>query len=667
MKRKDLDKMLNLIDDELLEEAKPSKKPKATKKPKSYFIQLAVCVACFLLVLNVSILTPILIARNFDNNGNSTEQGTIINNSFSNIIFNSQGGQKTEVVLSSPVSLIPDKYNSLKSLLKNKFPGLNEDAVEDNIKEEIDSSDKDESLEDATEKYEETTDLQVGGVVEGDLLKRSSKYLYYLDGQTLRIYSIKGNNSKLVSLYNMSKIYNLISDSTKIRGEKEITDDELYEEVLDKEEYDKRDIKEMFLANDLKTVTIVSQGYFEFDDGRNHYIRELPYVSLISLNIEDVNDIYVNNISILYGRYESARVVDGEIIVFTKYTPKRESAIVPQYSDGLGFKLFDHDKIYYNEETRTNKYLLAYRMNESTLIMNDVGAYLDYGDIIYVSKDNIYLTHEYYQRGENEHKTVTEILRIDYSNGKFEKKGVLKVDGYLKDRFSLDEYDGVLRVVTTDNTRDVKTLDDFGTSANLYCALVDTMEIKASVIRFAPSGEIVRSVRFKDYNAYVCTSIQTTDPVFFFDLGNLDNIYYKDTGTIPGFSNTLVDFGKDLLGIGVDSDWNLKIEVYRETDTGVERVCHYLVNGTCSDEYKAYFIDRKNGLIGLGIYDYNSQWPNRYVLLKYTGDGFMAVIDKEMNGDMDLMRATLVDGWFYIISDSDFVVREIPYSIAKRY
>ena len=43
--------------------------------------------------------------------------------------------------------------------------------------------------------YEEITDNQVEGITEADRIKRSDKYIYYLDGSTLRVFSIAGLDS----------------------------------------------------------------------------------------------------------------------------------------------------------------------------------------------------------------------------------------------------------------------------------------------------------------------------------------------------------------------------------------------------------------------------------------------------------------------------------------
>ena len=112
----------------------------------------------------------------------------------------------------------------------------------------------------------------------------------------------------------------------------------------------------------------------------------------------------------------------------------------------------------------------------------------------------------------------------------------------------MDEKDGILRVVTTVEYGSYSDAYGHGwfvpayTSASLYCVSLEDFETVASVEKFAPEGEQVQSVRFDGDYAYVCTSVNFSDPVFFFDLSDLSNITYTDTGEIEGFSSSLVDF-----------------------------------------------------------------------------------------------------------------------------
>ena len=52
--------------------------------------------------------------------------------------------------------------------------------------------------EGSSDEYHEITDNQVEGIIEADRIKRSDKYIYYLDHEVLRVYSIDKENTKEV-------------------------------------------------------------------------------------------------------------------------------------------------------------------------------------------------------------------------------------------------------------------------------------------------------------------------------------------------------------------------------------------------------------------------------------------------------------------------------------
>lgn len=698
MNKKDLENMLGMVDDKYLKEANPTKKSFFVLFNKSLFMKIATVAACFVLVLN-AVLFPALIGAIGGLKGELNNKDAQINNILDRLEkeentphtqqiyelnLGQMGGTPSKITLSTPQTKIPNEYKDIVELLATSFekPDQFEDFVGemDQIQDAIDKSEgsldgwlekedsewlpggatSDKEDQNATDgetsngEYEETTDLQTNGVIEADIIKRTSKYIYHLNGDVLNIYSIDGLNSKCVGSASLGKIITLIDEKITISGQLSGSGDYL-EDVLQP----KADAYEMYLSKDGSVVTVVVSDHFSM------YQYETPYVALISVNVKDPKDIFVTNVATLYGQYESSRVIDDEIFVFTKHNAKKEPLAIPQYSDGDGFRYFDIDNIY-TEGADTSTYFLTYRLNGTTLKMNDASAFLSFGEEVYVSETSIYVTKSFREKREGENKRVTEILRISYENGKFEKIGTIVVDGYIKDRYSLSEYDGYLRVVTTDTTCiyfEKPNYTMYPTSASLFIIDAFSMRLVNSNICFAPKNETVRSVKFKDQYAYVCTSIQTKDPVFFFDLSDISGeLEPKQTEEIPGFSTSLIDFGEDLLGVGVDANWNFKLEAYRETETGVESVDYYIVNGSYSTEYKAYYINRELGLFGLGVYDRNSTWPNRYLLLHYNGNGFVKVLNEEMHGNYDLMRAVWVNDYFYILSNEDFVVKYAPKS-----
>ena len=236
------------------------------------------------------------------------------------------------------------------------------------------------------------------------------------------------------------------------------------------------------------------------------------------------------------------------------------------------------------------------------------------------------------------------------------------LEGSVKNQYAMDEFDGVLRVVTSTSEQTyteyqgngMVSVDDWRTNrnVNLYCVSMEDFSIIAGVRGFAPQGETAESVRFDGYMASVCTAevVVLTDPVYFFDLSKLLEISYKDTGTIEGYSSSLVNFGEGyLLGIGFNENRCLKIEIYEEAAEGVESVCSYELDATFSQEYKAYLIDRENWIIGLGIWPYSG--GSQYLLLQFDGYELRDIGTTELQGSPDTMRAAIVEDWIYLFGD----------------
>ena len=156
-------------------------------------------------------------------------------------------------------------------------------------------------------------------------------------------------------------------------------------------------------------------------------------------------------------------------------------------------------------------------------------------------------------------------------------------------------------------------------------------------------------------------TVTLIDPVYFFDLSDPARIVRKDTGTIPGFSHSLVQLPDgNLLGLGVgETGSTFKAEVYAESAAGVTSVCTWIRSGTrFSQNYKAYLIDREAGLFGVPLYE-------TYVLLHYDGHSLTSVLEADIpspspiSPDSDFVRAFLADGWLYILSGDSLIVRAV--------
>lgn len=489
--------------------------------------------------------------------------------------------------------------------------------------------------------YEEITDNQVQGVIEADRIKRSSTHIFYLDQKVLKAYAINGNESDLVGLYVFENTEGYFAEW------------------------------EFYLSDDCKTVTVmIPYSVGRYDTG----------INIVSLDVTDPANITEKKTVTVTGNYLSSRLTNGTLLLLTRFSVRtnpdfdKEEQFLPQIDCGEGCESIAPEDIYMPDNVSNAMYTVVIKLDEDTLEVQGSNAFLSYSQEAYVSADNVYITRQYRdsktENGIVTNQSVTEITRVEYSGDTLINRGAVTVEGYIKDQYSLDEKDGILRVITTtdigryresyngDNVS-AELLQDAGTSASLYCIDITNWQTVAKVERFAPQGEIVRSVRFDGDHAYVCTAVQLTDPVFFFDLSDLSDITYKDTGTITGFSTSLINFGDGyLMGIGIGDSWNtLKIEIYVEGESGVESYCSYeLENADYSTDYKSYYIDRKNGLVGIGV---RADLESRYLLLRFDGYELKEVINTPLSGENDQKRAVYIDGYFYMFGTNDFQVAKI--------
>ena len=646
MKKKNWYRGLSLADDKYITEAHPDNVIKS-KNHRALISFVAACACLALIIGNLWLFVP------FNNTPPDVSQYS--NSEYYGLI------QKLNALTFEP----PKYKNNAEKLwagLKNISLNLGEWVKDEAAGEApMPESDPNEGFLGGEDSYQEITDNQVQGIIEADRIKRSNTHIYYLDEDVLRIYSIDKENTAEIGNYT------------------------IYEEG--KGPY--MDQWEFYLSSDCKTVTVVTQ-YYSKGEGISR-----RYVNLISLDVSDPTNIVKKDEFNITGEYMSSRMVDGSILLLTEFVINKreldfndETTFLPQIDEGNGSYSIPAGGIVSPDNLSNTRYTVVMKLDENTLDLKGTAAYLSYSEDVYVSEDHVFLTHVFADKKENEDGTITrnsmtEISCLTYGGDTFERKGNVTVRGYVKDQWSMDEYQGILRVFTTTNATTIQEqYYDNGivssnilqtatgqSNASLYCVNLSTFEIVASVIDFAPPREEIQSVRFDKETAYVCTSIELSDPVFFFDLSDLNNITYKDTGTIEGFSTSLINIGNGyLLGIGRGDTWRgFKVEIYEETEDGVRSVCAYeLDNAEYSTEYKSYYVDRENQLLGIGVIDYSyyntNNYPDetrRYIVLYFDGYELLELVNVPLFGDPANMRGVYIDGYMYMFGFNNFKVEKI--------
>ena len=540
-----------------------------------------------------------------------------------------------------------------------------------------DASTSEENNGSSDNKYEETTNNQVDGVTEGDLLKRSTAHAFYLkNGYSqnaepcllLQVYRLEGSDTELVTEY-----YVRPKDNTSFS------------------QYNSYIQAEMFLSDDATRLTVLSTCLSS---------EKIVYTTVISLDVSNVNEIAEVNRVYVSGAYLSGRKVDGKLLVVTNFNVghygyygygsvdyDKKETYVPQCGGDLGDSFIPVNDIFVPDKCNQIDYTVLATLDETTLNVDDSYAVFSYSDDVYVSQDYIAVMRNgyYYYGGQfdygNEidpssiksplYVSVCEIVALSYKEG-FSKKGEIGLDGFIKDRYGMDEKDGILRVFTTVNqSRRINGYASASTiNVSLYCVDLNSMQIVASKERFAPSGDEVKSARFDGDVAYVCTARRNTDPVFRFDLSDLDNIAYVDTGEIEGFSNNLIKFNDMLLGIGQgENSGVLKVELYEQSndenaENGIVSVAKYERNCSYSFEYKAHFVNAEHNLIGLHVYDYEDGLitgdpnvnRNKYLLLRFDSqtNTLEQIYLGEFDSHRDYDRAFYADNGVYVFGTNAF-------------
>ena len=314
----------------------------------------------------------------------------------------------------------------------------------------------------------------------------------------------------------------------------------------------------------------------------------------------------------------------------------------------------------------------------------DSKALAGYTGNLYSSAENIYTTIGW---------TDTEITRISTAGGIITPAASGKVEGYLKDQFSMSEYNGYFRIATTiekwENINNETGIDGVFTeqAPDVYrdnCVYVLDMELnQVGKVDGFGEDETIKSVNFSGDMGYVVTYEQT-DPLFAIDLSNPAEPFITDEFKILGYSTYMQKWTDGLLlGFGVDADEEgiengVKLTMFDNSDPyDLKAVGTYAVNSLNREEYyiysnavwerKALLIAPEKNLIGVPVSQENWYYDNynctsKYMFFSYENGEFIPLgeISNEMSDyneyEMFMFdRAVYIDDYVYAICDGKMV------------
>ncbi len=423
-----------------------------------------------------------------------------------------------------------------------------------------------------------TTNNQVEGVDEADIVQTDGEYIYQV------------NKNRVI----VARAYP--ADKMTVVAVVRFSDDSSF-------------IPSELLLGEHKLIVIGSTAakadYMPLSTGTAPDIYDPGYSAKRTMTkafVLDISDKKTNNINIIReveveGSYLSSRKIGPYLYLVANkpinYYDIRNSNPKPLYRDsklnGGSYREIGYDGIHYFPEFVGANYMTIAGFNvEDVNSKVFISSYLGTGNNMYVSEKNIYIARTNYYSTPiilsdkaslavpimpstyNNQNTLVYKFAMENGNVTFSGKG--EVPGNIINQFSMDENNGYFRIATT--VGNVLGTGENISRNNLYI-MDQAFKITGKIEDIAP-GEKIYSVRFLGDRGYMVT-FKKVDPLFIFDLKDPAKPVILGKLKIPGFSdylypydeNHIIGFGKDAVESSYgDFAWyqGMKIALFDITD-----------------------------------------------------------------------------------------------------
>lgn len=437
-----------------------------------------------------------------------------------------------------------------------------------------------------------TTNLQEAGVDGADTVKTDGSYLYALTGE--KIYIVKAQAGKLTLTAAIER------------------------------KNDQERFMELYLCGN--RLVVIKDIYEEAEPEDDGVIYDCAYLGgqtteVELYNIENKQTPALAESFSQDGNYLNSRMVEDCLyLLTTKYVSgdirqEQPETYIPELGKNgkNGIMPVGDIYVYPGEDGGADNYVVMAGIDVAKGERVSSKAILGYQMDVYCAQENLYLSTPDWSRSRVKFQSGTKLMRFALKEGALSLEAEGRVPGLLNNQFSMSEKGNTLRLVTTVEgdhfiREDDKysTGEEIATRSNSLYVLNLELQIQGAVERLAP-GEQIYSARFIGDMAYFVT-FRNVDPLFAVDLSKPDSPRVLSALKIPGFSEYLHPYGKDLLlGIGRDAD-------EKTGETGVVKLSMFNIkNGgnvleqdkkltkewysQALDNHKAVLVDEKKGLV----------------------------------------------------------------------
>jgi len=331
--------------------------------------------------------------------------------------------------------------------------------------------------------------------------------------------------------------------------------------------------------------------------------------------------------------------------------------VIAQFIKTHGAGIFPQDLVQRIKEIERYDISAYSRNYEIEQLLSNYFARLDQNERLRVENE---LKNKLIRFVQQKHASLekTGIVRVGLNDmvKKFSVDAVSQVPGSLLNQFSLDEYEGNLRVATTINEQNIYLGNMSGaiqtqSSNGVYILSAKTLDSKGSVTDLGIT-ERIYAIRFLGERAFLVTFRQT-DPFYTLDLSNPRSPRMAGELKIPGFSSYLHPLYENIiLGVGTEAG-QVKVSLFDVTDSANPReIDKYLLSDNWSEvstNHHAFLQDADNKVFFMpgGRGGYIFSYENGALSLKKT------------LSETAVKRAIYIDDYFYIIGESGLTVYEV--------
>lgn len=403
-----------------------------------------------------------------------------------------------------------------------------------------------------------TTNIQVQGVDEADIVKTDGEYIYQVNRQRVVVAkAYPAENLEISSTLSFTD-KNFSPQELYLQGQKMIVIGTTDSNVAITESSKKKVISKI-MPPAYRTNTILKTIVFDITDKKN---------------IKQLREVEVE------GNYVASRKIGSSLYLVANrymnyYNMENDTeGLTPSYRDTAvkdGFISVDFPEIRYFPGLIESNYMVIASFDlEKPDEKANISTYLGVGQNIYASEQNLYVSVNAY-KVNNEKPDSTNIIAPSFENNTLIYKFSLndakitylckgEVPGRILNQFSMDENNKSFRIATTrDNIREG---NNYTTQNNLY-VLDELLNMTGKIENIAP-GERIYSTRFIGDRGYMVT-FKTVDPLFVIDLKDPASPKILGKLKIPGYSeylhpydeNHIIGFGKDAVELP-QKDWGGK-------------------------------------------------------------------------------------------------------------